>query len=224
MALENYHGWESCWRGRKQWGKQWSLLLSQHLGIKEWYWQIPGWTSEISDQKRAVQGMAKILRRTLQASGRGSRLPREGEREIYCFSKLMDANLTLHIKTELILKKGPQGSQIKHEVTYQPRSPTLIVLVTLRGEGYPPIEAVIGIHFQFALGTGYDGKDITRMAFSENITFTIITVVVAAAADGAMTKERKRRKERLSMLSTFHSLVTARIEQLSSYWHLMFLP
>lgn len=67
MALENYQGWESSWRGCEGWRKQWPLLSSEHLGLKEWFRQIPGKTSELSVQKRAVQGTAKMLRRNLQA-------------------------------------------------------------------------------------------------------------------------------------------------------------
>lgn len=75
----------------------------------------------------------------------------------------------------------------------------------MRGNSNPPIEAVIGNRFQFALGTGYDGKNITRMAFSENITFIIITVIVAAAAGGDDERKKEKEKDFLS--------ATAGIEQ-----------
>lgn len=82
--------------------------------------------------------------------------------------------------------------------------------LSLRGNGNPPIEAVIENHFPVALSL-YDGNNVTRTSFSENITFIIITVIVASAAGGDDKKETGGK--RWSMLSTFHSSATAHVEQ-----------
>lgn len=196
------HAW--CWRttraessrrGCKEWGKQLSILSSEYLGLKERPQQIPGKTSEISVHKRAVLGIAKKPRRTLPL--------------------VEDTHITSHPSClKVSYRKSDQAMKSRIGPDPQPE-------LSLRGNGNPPIEAVIENHFQVALGL-YDGNNITRTSFSENIPFIIITVIVASAAGG--DDKRKKQEERddpccqHSIAQRLHMWNSA-----SCYWSLMFL-